>query len=1115
MRVGLPVGVDSTTKLYLPFRNGSLTDESGNGGTVTTAGGYSVNLVPGYFSDALQFRSTGETTGRYRRVEVANASAINQSGVITLEAWVRYEDVPGPTDSAPTRSCITRRGATGQNHAWALTFRGPQFPRWTVYNSAGASDFVEAGQITNRLIARGPLTGNIYYAVRWQHVWCVFFPDDGSGTVGYLAVGCDGGMWGHKYTTLQNIQTTSLGPIQIGAETSTVVQSEWTGRIEGVRLRASAVTVPEYHSPMLGPRRVTRREFVAVNIDLTDKAQGRTWTDDGAGGFYIALASLGMGSLIVDPSDVRAVAGKSGSTTTTFAEVGNVTDLDAASNSYFIDQVNRRFYSSENPASYDTFAIQVRARLANHRLKCGFRSYIPALLGDGVDLGARSCNRFEDDVPMDGGATIQIAARHADLPAGIGSEEASSIAWLYAPITARVLSDGMSWDQAIITTSGFIAGLPADDGDTLSAVFLPNLAKAFHLPMERAQADSTAFPYLAPNAHGYGFPRIIGKNHKRVRTVVLDTRPSASTYRRGVARHRIGAFNAAWLGASSIGMYNIDLANAEVYTGFDADNEVTVDVDGFNDGSSTLVAPLDILWRFCLDYFGATAAQKGTSFTTTATRVKLWWRMVEDVTDPSGLARVLHRFLADTQLHIYHKPNTDMFEAEDVNKADASDWTLRDVDLVAEDWGAPSRELLTSKINLTTCGYNLANLANVTKGQSVTLPTASALASERVYGMKETWEPNMMCGFYTIAGALTWLAAVRAFFEAPWHMYEVTVGARFLTAECMDVVTVATSRKPTGAGARFRVHRVHPNSDGTVKLSLFSETPHPTDGTSAETEREDMAPAPRLRFGRTAGSSLTTTGAWTRVENWQEIFETIGGIAGYTTGTTHRLVAYAQRTGGAADADFQLRLQNVTDGTTIATIAGVPTAAGFVSTTTFANIPTASAQKMLEVQYLCAAGVIGTIHSISWTADETTAAPLADALYPPRIQYADAYPAGISCPATTSTVPRAVLGQLRSFYLIPGPNQRIAFTADADGTGADSNFHLALVYATATDPNASNAAAIIPIGNGGRAFYKNFYGGPNSMGNGAGPMRWAYVNIGGGSPGIVYAITVTYVEYPP
>lgn len=1055
MRKGLPLGALASSAIHLPMWNGSTLDRGPDANTVTstqTGAGPAVTYADGPFGDALQFGVTGTTN--YPRLEVTPSTT--WSGAFRILCWARSQD---PTN---VRSLITRRPVGGSfSYVFAARVSGNDFS-WTVWNSVGSNT---------------TCTPEVTFMPAGMARWC--FWEFGFVPSTCLYVKRDDQLWGYKATTLANVRSTVLGPIQIGSEVSDAVSSQWTGQIAGVRIDTTSDIAATW-GPNIGPDRATRRGFVAVDIDLKENLEADTWTDDTTGGFYRAKSGIDLGSFIVGAEDVVSVKSTTGTTTTTYAEVGNVTDLDAASNSYFYDAINSRLYSSENPASADVFMVAIRARFGTRTLRRGFRTYIPVL----GEASAPERRMSAWNQPFDQGrqGSLSIAAQHADLPTGIASEEATAIAWKGAEFRMALMSDRLPWVQRIVLAKGIVDAQPEDQRDTLGATTFHEIGKFYRIPAGDKIADKATWPYIREEDDGYQWPSIFGRGHPRVRAVCVDTRPTTvggvgPVYRRKICDHKIAAITRCGYGVTvGLPMYSIDLSVAELYTAAGPTYEVWVDVAGYGTASTSTSTPGTPYYTFGTEsetdttpvlvgqglmtlYGGVAAVAYGSTWAATGARVLLERRWAET----GDFLGFLQRHLSEEICHTYYVPSTELWEFEDVVKSDALEWTLRDEDLLDESW-RDDRSQLATRANIVAYVYTATSSGEVKKGSGTTL----ALKADPKYGVKATWTPlgGALGGMYTKADADLFIPKVQRFMEAPTWFHSVTVGSRFASIEQFAVVSDQTSRRPSAAGSRFRVMSVQPNPvQGTVSLEMVSETNYPGDAgsstgsTSDPPVRDPFLPYSVIDYGDSAGTALATTGAWTPVGTHETISGVLTGQA-FASAMTHRFQVYAQRTGGAADADFQLRIRDITNGVTIASIAGVSTTAGFATASTSFTLPTGRCRVRLE--YLLAAGVAGTLFTASWMARENTGVLLSDKVGPLTI-WETGVRTGASCVVATAwtRVPSFGAGQLAPVFVPADLSKRAVVYADGAGT---TGFQLALMeIPTGTSPG-SFVATVAPFG---------------------------------------------------
>lgn len=1025
-RVGLPACPSTSAALWLPFRDGSLSDLSGAGMTVTATGssGTLPTWAPGPFGDALQF-GTNAASPTYPRLEVANHATINWTGAFSVECYFRTEE------GANRRPLLARRAQNGgQLHAWELSAHASMV-RFTIYNAAQLSDYLENFQA---FPGASTASSGTVYATRWMHVCAVY---DGSAMYIYV----DGALLAQKTTSIADINAASLGPIQIGAETSTVLTSQFTGRIAEVLIHSAAYTDVSGIGPNLTPERISRRQWHVHELDLRQQLQAETWTNDGAGGFWLAKADIPGGSFIVTPNDIQSVKANTVATTTltTYTEVGNVTDLDAASNSWFWDAVNSRLYVSENPTGLTTLEVIIRTRLADKDVIRGFNFYPAAIIEQ--QAAERAMPYWDRDYPTGGGGSLKIAAQHPDLPDGFASEEATSILWTNARVKSYALSDGLYWCQAVPQFAGVIDTQPEDARDTIDVKLMHTPSQLHKVPMQvkRAAKGSTVnedYPKLDPRADGYVWPTIFGEGLRRIPIKCIDTTEQTVGGITGLLKWKVCDHPITLISGPGTGnikrtnavMYSIDLSVGEFYvkktdmapdgdhwvdcsgwgTASDATSDAGVAYSSFGSTGDALDTPEEWL-RKALDTFAANpSAIYGTTVAATGAVITTNRRCAEPMADEGGLVRFLRQLCAESLTFLYWKPSpitttatTQTCEWEYIDTGEAAAWIIRDADIIAERFDG-DRSTIAKVAQAQAYAYQSPpDSSLLTKG----VGTSLKLRGETRYGITRTWVPGsgLLTYLSTASQVNSWLAAIRPFLENVTWFHHVTVGSRFAAIEQMDVVDDQSSGVPDAAGSRFRVLSVSPKPDGSIDLVLFSEA-NWTGSVAADTpDRESLIPVPVYRFGEFGlGGARAGTGAYVAIDR-----TLIQGGLPFAPNITHRFQMHGNRVGGGADTDAKLRLRDTTNSVTICEIGSISTSAGFQSSVTPANFPSGDA--LVELQYIGTNGANLVCNSASWEAQEEDGNEIGDPMSP-CLLYASGSLAGSPCPNTSGEWIEAGLG---------------------------------------------------------------------------------------------------------
>lgn len=1024
MRLGRRPGVTAATELLLPFARGGdiLQDLSPDERTVSYAGsGRRPRWAPGYFGNALEFGSG---------IQRLSVTGFSLAAGFSVEAWVRTDD------GASERTVIAATAeAGGQNSVFRLgvSATGATLTVWN--NGSLASDSVSTSPARARPTA----------SAVWQHVrgWW-----DGTS----MGIDLDGQRWAFKPTSISATSALNLPALVIGGEESLSLSSTFTGRLECVRICSPGETGTAGLSPLARPDRVTRRTFDLRHIELREHAQADTWTNDAAGGFHMPLSDLTVGGFVVAPEDVVSVRARTLVVTTEFTAVGNVTDLDAGTNNYFVDPVTQRLYSSEDPTGYSVFEVGVLIPLADRPLVRGTRFYRGVVLPS--PAGERRAGFYGEPPPTGGGGALALAAAYTDVDGTFVREEASKLAWRGAPVTTYEVHDGAPYSEATRSFIGFVEEPPDDSKDLLSVQTKNEIARLYKVPLQGQIATRGDWTYLDESAEGHVFPVITGLGHRKIKCIRVDTRwtdlgSSAFGYRYKFCAHGVARIAGLWVGGAfllGVKIHNIDLSVGEFWYGVTpGETEIMVDVDGygtagtptssvnqvlpFGNSSDCLSSPEDIIDdAYLRGLLGVAADEIGASFAVTGTRVKRGIRRADPVGDAGAAVATVGKHLDETLTTLYHSATSGDYEWEDVVKADAIQHTLYDIDVIAEVWRF-DRSRLAKKINALATAYIQDLQGRVTVQEATDLD----LLSDLRYDVKDIADLGLT-GIYNAATVDVHLAVVRALMESSLAFYGTTVSPRFSRAEIFDVFDLQVASRPSGMGTRFRVLSVNVRADRNVDLVLFSETPFPATGTSTFGSRIRFSPSRRLTYSAGGVQALAdTAGAWAVVGTHREPFQ---GPLLIPAGASHRFQVRARRIGGAADADLDFRVEKVGGGTIFA-LGGCSTTLGFqTADTTPGTIPITDEQIRLE--YKTAVGVTGEISSGGWEHEE--ASPLlSDPLAPTTLwSWGNNSGASVASPGDSTTGRGGLIGSLGLFS---GARLRFAVHFDP-GTATGIRFYI-------------------------------------------------------------------------
>lgn len=970
-RPGLPVGADAATFALLDFRHhrpASWVDDSPAGETLTVDGGDGSGFprtCRGPFGWAARFGDPNHTN---TDAFVSFTPTTPPTSALTIEYWVRYAD--DTTQALTMVSCIDGTGtgnADGLTYddAWALSIAqvaSDHHLRFSVWNDTNSSVVnCEAAMVSTGIGKSG----------RWVNLRGVYVAND------YIALYADGVILAYEEHSQGNIASSNIDVIRIGSPWQSGSGARTTGDVANVRLRSVADSDPLTMSARLGER-VTRRNWVTVDIDLGERLEGETWTDAGSS-HYLTSGDFDLYGFAYDEDDIVGVTTVTAGVEAELTEVGNATDVDATDDSWWFNQQNGRLYlragANTDPGTLDLVRLRVRYRCAPRGFWSGGRVYAGSILN--AELPTRAMPVFDEAFPTFT-SPVELAQQHPSHPAGWDKEEATAIMWRGAPARARWASDYLTWPAgAPVLFRGFVDAAPEGDEDRITAHLVHDAGRLHRIGVSSLKANITDYPNLHEDYHGHVFPVCIGFGHLRVPCCPIDV--SSSPYQFKVTAHALARITRAYLGDSgTLAMTDIDLdaGTFKVSVPLERVSEVTVDCDGFGDPttataagpvyefgdvSDTYLTPHDIIRGLLQTFAGVPAADlTDSSWTATDARVQTYLRGRRTLGSPGDFIEVL-RALCPQSLAYLFPLAAGGWGWRDVRKADSVDVTLTDADIV--------------ELELVPDTSRLAERAQASASIALRAPTGRVTGEEKEqealvllggfrYGSEATWEPvGDPTWFYEANAAAAWLAKVRGLLEGPVGHLRGRATVRLIEGECMDVV--ADNSAGAGvAGTRYRIDSVTPSLDGTVEFAAQPEGPYPADGTSTNSGlRDGLEYLSQMSYQVAAGTAIGSGGP-TVVDDsllvWMPTLNDFGDA-------THKLQIYAARSGGT-DIQVDLHdLETATDHMSISSIGG----AGFYETTSLAAaMPTSNARFVLRTT--TTGGATGTLTAARWHCDENT-----------------------------------------------------------------------------------------------------------------------------------------------
>ena len=892
-RSGLPRGVNADTVVWIGPRRGELTDRSAQAQTVTTAGTRAPERVAGYYQDAFRFGRTTDASATGSRLEVAASASLDFSGGFTVDATIRM-------DNATTQETVMGRvDQTGsQNNAWKIEAWEHRI-RLTVWDSLGTSVSVENDHIV------GP-----YPAGRYHNIRC-FFDPAGTATMGVMF---GGNLTGLKRITIADVESTSLGPLQIGATTPNgSAVEQFTGTIEAIVIRDVADLDPATMAVRAEVDPISRRWDRTVPFDLAEHLEADSWTTDG-GAFYIELDDLTLGTFIQSHDDILSVTAKTdGAADTVYTEVGNVTDVQAGTDEWALDETTSpmRLYSCEDPTGFDAFELIARSRISDVGARRLGHYYRPILMS--YQAPERRMPYWDEAYPTLGGATWTLAANYADWPSGIADEEATSVIWVDARVSVESTAPGLPWSESIAEFGGLVKVEPEPDGrDRLTVQVVHEAQRAHRVKLQPYILTREEYPELLEEFDGTELPVIWGRELKQVPMYGIETyTDSGNTYTRFKIAHppdgmptgdapityiEPGSHDYQPVPSQGPGpfgvpiMYDVDLSNGTCsflgnllgynlwanVSGYGTPAALTqsppfTPVTTFGNIDDADFLPADWCQSWLEVYAGVPTADIDVagSFTATGGRVQIERRLAE-VFDGPAFVPEDQKFRTDTLTFLYVTAER-QWKLEDVVKGDAVDWVITDADCLSASFPRGRKEIYKQLRAKATDFYEDPLTFELTVGEAATLDIDSA-RQKYPATVRDAWPSDDGEFLSRIAFKADLDLALPKFanlLSSPRKYFAGMLSNRFAAIEQMDVLDLSavTGAPPSPATGRFRVQSVAPGPAG-VQITAFSEDPFPATGASAGPVATPFSPILMVESGDEFVTSLTgAASTWLPVEN--------------------------------------------------------------------------------------------------------------------------------------------------------------------------------------------------------------------------------------------------------
>lgn len=996
MRLGYPSGTDADTRGLWRFVQttssaaADLADASGNGNAAVLVG--SPTFGAGYYGEGITC-----AVGSY--ATATNVAGLDGTSSHTIDLWLRVTSITTGND----QSVIHRESGTANRICVQL-----------FVNDAAGTLGVNVRDAADALTA-APATRRGIQPLRWYHVKVVI-----DFVLGRSSIIVDGQLWARAaHTAAASIRAGTVW--HVGHGNSIVSELHFAGTISEPRIRTVVDASLTTCAPRLQTLELSRHVNELATHWLREDVSDDTWTAD-AGDWYRALSGIDLGALVVNREDVRSVKATltAGGTIVTYTEVYAKADVIAAT--WWLDETNRRLYVGTDPATLDSLGIEAAFRVATYGYRGAGGWFVSALekIGDVTTVSARLFKPMD----MSGGCSLSLASQHASVPSR--DTTATGISWEGSDVEVASLAEGAPWSERRVLVTGWVEGKPTDDADRVTVQVRPRLARMHLGSLARVTATQQDYSDIHSDHSGRPFAVIYGQGHIDVPCVCLTKTAVAGRYTwqigpppnaEGVL-FRIGRINKIHTSGSgaAIPIYSVNLEQGGQFTcALGPNTSLVADCDGWADTvvAATAAGPVvafgspadaetqaDKILQAILQYFGGfVAADFDSTWAATAVRVAVPLRYALKSAEPGALADLLAQVRDDCYAFLVPRTSGSI-GWRDVVKAEAAIDTIRSSDLRGSVKWELDREKLAPRLEMTLSGQAVRLDGSVFPLETISIALRARERSDRR-------EPQRIgvAGFMTPGAGSDYLTRVRAFFEQPTRVGVARCVGRLDAVDLWDPVTLEADL-PAGAGSRFRVlGKV--GGPNTADLVLVSEDNFQASAVSAPVvepplDRPRFRPTTLFRWGQRTPLVLGSTGG-----DWRLVADDAGcpvdgeGTPAWPATSTPKFAGDAQRVGGAADTDFQLRLIRRSDSAVVVTLSGgFPAARALREVSGIANWP--STMDGFLLQYRCLAGVSARIWTASYEADEDASVTSLDKR-PPHLDWSVYSDVGFLVTAATAT----------------------------------------------------------------------------------------------------------------